>query len=142
VATIYAPALYGPAPLLAFLPKEAEGAEGVVRELPIASGSLLTVDPNRIILKKALLTGHPFKCHKKKAVVRWMFFNPEDIRWFKPIELHTKFGRKGSIRDSVGTHGYMKCLFDGSIHQHDTVCLSLFKRAFPKWRSFSYVVDP
>lgn len=71
-------------------------------DLPVASGSLLSVDPNRIILKKVLLTGHPFRCHKKKAVVRWMFYSAEDIRWFKPIEIHTKFGRKGAIRESLG----------------------------------------
>lgn len=143
VASIYAPALYAPSPMLAFLPQGSElGTQHPhLTQLPIASGALLSVDPNRIILKKVLLTGHPFRCHKKKAVVRWMFFSPEDIRWFRPIELHTKFGRKGNIRESLGTHGYMKCIFDGAIHQHDTVCMSLYKRAFPKWRPFSYLDD-
>jgi pre-rRNA-processing protein TSR1 len=140
VATVYAPATYGPCPLLAFLPGgEAVQAAPSLAGLPVASGALLSVDADRIILKRITLTGAPVRCHKKKAVVRWMFFSPEDVRWFKPVELHTKFGRKGHIREPLGTHGYMKCYFDGTMMQHDTVCMSLYKRAFPKWTGpFSY----
>ena len=30
------------------------------------------------------------RVHKKRAVVRFMFHQPDDIRWFKPVELWTK----------------------------------------------------
>lgn len=28
-----------------------------------------------MVIKKAMLTGHPFKIHKKSAVIRYMFFD-------------------------------------------------------------------
>ncbi len=40
---------------------------------------------------------------------------------------------KGFIKASVGTHGHMKCVFNSPIKHNDIVCLSLYKRVFPKW---------
>lgn len=34
---------------------------------------------------------------------------------------------------SPGTHGHMKCTFDGQLKSQDTVLLHLYKRMFPKW---------
>ncbi|XP_037493680.1 pre-rRNA-processing protein TSR1 homolog [Jatropha curcas] len=53
-----------------------------------------------------------------------MFHNPEDVRWFKPVEVWTKCGRRGRIKEPVGTHGAMKCTFNGVLQQHDTVCMN------------------
>ena len=45
------------------------------REQVVGSGSLLSVDPDRIIIKRVILSGDQFKMNVKKSVVRFMFFN-------------------------------------------------------------------
>jgi hypothetical protein len=45
----------------------------------------------------------------------------------------TKFGLEGHITQSVGLHGLFKVHFGRAIMGHDTVCLHLYKRVFPKF---------
>jgi hypothetical protein len=71
------------------------------------AGALRSCDPDRLVIKKVVLSGYPVKVHKKKAFVRWMFFGPEDVRWFRPVELWTKHGRRGRIKVCT----YIPCLF-------------------------------
>lgn len=61
-----------------------------------------------------------------------MFWNADDVKYFKPIELVTKNGLKGHIKEPIGTHGRMKCIFNEHIKNSDIVCLNLYKRVFPK----------
>lgn len=121
VASIFAPISYPPQPVLVFKCL-ADGSHVLV-----ATGSLLSVDPNRVVCKRIVLSGHPYKIHKRSAVIRYMFFNrgmciyisgsyiclclchthdhahtPEDILWFKPVELRTKYGRRGHIKEPLG----------------------------------------
>lgn len=128
VATVYAPITFPPMPILVFIEDDKTGDQSLV-----ATGSLYQVNPDRMTIKKVVLTGHPFKIHKKSAVIRYMFFDRADIQWFKPVELHTKYGRRGHIKEPLGTHGHMKCVFDGQLKAQDTVCMNLYKRVFPKW---------
>lgn len=122
VASFYGPAIYTPAPALLCYPGGSL----------IATGNALGADPDRIILKRIILTGYPFKTQKRRTVAKFMFFNPDDVRWFKPVELWTKMGRSGHILEPVGTHGHMKCIFDNPILHHDTICMTLYKRVYPK----------
>jgi len=127
-ATIYSQLIYSNTPVILFRPDLMKNNQ---LEL-VGKGTVVEENSNKIILKKIILTGYPLKIQKKKAVVRFMFFNPEDVNYFKPIELSTKNGLRGHIKESLGTHGYMKCFFNDFIKSHDTVCMTLYKRVFPK----------
>jgi pre-rRNA-processing protein TSR1 len=103
-------------------------------------GNATTIPPSnsRIIAKRVILTGHPYKIHKKLVTIRYMFFNTEDVAWFKALPLWTKRGRQGFIKESLGTHGYFKATFDGKINPMDAVGVSLYKRVWPR-KSRPYV---
>ncbi|PGH36756.1 pre-rRNA-processing protein TSR1 [[Emmonsia] crescens] len=98
----------------------------------IGSGTTMAPDHSRVVAKRVILTGHPFKIHKKVVTVRYMFFNAEDVNWFKALQLWTKRGRSGYIKESLGTHGYFKATFDAKINPQDAIGISLYKRVFPR----------
>jgi pre-rRNA-processing protein TSR1 len=98
----------------------------------IGSGTSQPPSHTRVIAKRIILTGHPFKMHRRVVTVRYMFFNAEDVAWFKALRLWTKRGRSGFIKESLGTHGYFKATFDGKINPMDSVAVSLYKRVWPR----------
>ncbi|CAG7818165.1 unnamed protein product [Allacma fusca] len=126
MATIIAPIVFPSASVLVF--KKSNNTL-----IPAGSGSVFSVDPTRIAVKRVLLSGYPFRSHNRKAVVRFMFFNRDDIEWFKPVELKTRYGLRGNIKEPLGTHGHMKCIFNGPVKSQDTVLMPLYKRVFPKF---------
>ncbi|KAI8458654.1 hypothetical protein BY996DRAFT_6410749 [Phakopsora pachyrhizi] len=130
IGTVYMPVTFGGSTPVIILKEQLDGRLDFV-----GSGTLVGSEPQKIIAKRIVLTGHPYKVHKKTATIRYMFFNREDIEYFKPIELKTKKGRAGHIKEPLGTHGYFKAKFDGPIDQMDTICMSLYKRCFPRWAS-------
>ncbi|KAJ0250307.1 hypothetical protein HA466_0136600 [Hirschfeldia incana] len=128
LASVYGPISFSSLPLVVLKISERSYAPAVA-----ALGTLKSIEPNKIILKQIVLTGYLQRVSKMKASVRYMFHNPEDVRWFKPVEVETKCGRRGRVKEPLGTHGAMKCIFNGVVQQHDVVCMKLYKRAYPKW---------
>ena len=96
VATAYCPIIYQPCKIITFTKRE-----GPISMDVVATGIVLPPDPLKIILKRIILTGYPLRCHKKKATIRYMFFDPKDIKYFKPVELYTQAGLRVSVSHSV-----------------------------------------
>ncbi|RID62631.1 hypothetical protein BRARA_E01691 [Brassica rapa] len=132
LASVYGPISFPSLPLVVLKISDADAPAFA------AFGSLKSIEPSKIVLKKIILTGYPQRVSKMKASVRYMFHQPEDVRWFKPVEVWTKCGRRGRVKEPLGTHGAMKCIFNGVVQQHDVVCMNLYKRAYPKWPERMY----
>ncbi|GAB1204923.1 hypothetical protein APSETT445_003587 [Aspergillus pseudonomiae] len=140
IATWIGPLTWGAVPILVFKNKSVQDPEVMdgddqpdVEQLElIATGTVVAPDTSRVVAKRAILTGHPYKIHKRVVTVRYMFFNPEDINWFKALQLWTRRGRSGFIKESLGTHGYFKATFDAKINPQDSIGISLYKRVFPR----------
>ena len=131
VATFTGPVTWGAVPALFFQRCSSPSPANNNLNL-IATGTVLPPSTSRIIAKRIILTGHPYKIHKKLVTVRYMFFNREDVHWFKALQLWTKRGRSGFIKESLGTHGYFKATFDAKINPQDAVGVSLYKRVWPR----------
>lgn len=143
VATFVGPLTWGAVPALFFRRPTAEELENFpsMAKMPlnlIATGTAMAPSSQRVVAKRIVLTGHPYKIHKKLVTIRYMFFNREDVEWFKALQLWTKRGRSGFIKESLGTHGYFKATFDGKINPQDSVGVSMYKRVWPRdsrpWR--------
>ncbi len=138
VATFMGPVTWGSVPAL-FFKRTAPDAEMVEDEegpkLPltlVATGTTLAPSTARVVAKRAILTGHPYHIHKKIVTIRYMFFNREDVEWFKALPLWTRRGRSGYFKEALGTHGYFKATFDGRINPQDSIGVSLYKRVWPR----------
>ncbi|KAB8346239.1 hypothetical protein FH972_023284 [Carpinus fangiana] len=98
----------------------------------IGHGTTLAPSTSRIIAKRIVLTGEPFKINRRLVTIRYMFFTAEDVAWFKALPLWTNRGRQGTIKESLGTHGYFKAMFDSKVGLQDAVGVSLYKRVWPR----------
>ncbi|EEQ31553.1 ribosome biogenesis protein TSR1 [Microsporum canis CBS 113480] len=133
VATFIGPVSWGSIPVLIFRrtatadPEVLDGSDEANTKTAlelIGTGTSMAPDQSRVVAKRVILTGHPYKIHKKLVTVRYMFFNAEDIAWFKALQLWTRRGRTGYIKESLGTHGYFKATFDAKINPQDSIGIS------------------
>ncbi|KAI0513171.1 hypothetical protein F5B22DRAFT_612536 [Xylaria bambusicola] len=134
IATFMGPVTWGSVPTLFFkrlTPKYSDGPAALPLQL-VATGTSRAPSTSRVVAKRAILTGHPYHMHKKVCTIRWMFFNKEDVEWFKALPLWTRRGRSGYIKETLGTHGYFKANFDGKINPQDSIGVSLYKRMWPR----------
>ncbi|KAM0425214.1 hypothetical protein ACHAPT_009531 [Fusarium lateritium] len=136
IATFMGPLTWGAVPVLFFKRTTAEEVETEngqhIGISLIGTGTALPPSTSRVIAKRIILAGHPYHIHKKIVTIRYMFFNREDVEWFKAMPLWTKRGRGGFIKEPLGTHGYFKATFDGRINPQDSIGVSLYKRVWPR----------
>jgi pre-rRNA-processing protein TSR1 len=138
VATFFGPITFAPSPILLFqVPSIEEERAGVPLRM-VGYGHALPPNPDLLILKRSVLSGRIAVIHKKQIVVKHMFFNEDDVKWFQPVEIYTKFGRRGKITKPVGTHGLFKAVLSDQVMQHDVIMMDLWKRVFPKWTTVAY----
>eukprot|EP00767_Chilomastix_cuspidata_P000894 gnl/Chilomastix_cuspidata/1257.p1 GENE.gnl/Chilomastix_cuspidata/1257~~gnl/Chilomastix_cuspidata/1257.p1 ORF type:complete len:774 (+),score=372.02 gnl/Chilomastix_cuspidata/1257:1254-3575(+) len=109
--------------------------------LLLATGKLLRPDSRRLLVKRVILTGYPVKIHRRKCVVRYMFFNRRDVKYFRPVELTTKQGKTGNIMKPVGEHGRFRAYFNQPVNHGDTIMLKLYRRVFPPFDEAAEVLE-
>ncbi|GKU15979.1 unnamed protein product [Fusarium langsethiae] len=139
IATFMGPLTWGAVPVLFFKRTTAEDVDRNEEEdgphigmSLIGTGTAIPPSTSRVIAKRIILTGHPYHINKRIVTIRYMFFNREDVEWFKALPLWTKRGRSGFIKEPLGTHGYFKATFDGRINPQDSIGVSLYKRVWPR----------
>jgi pre-rRNA-processing protein TSR1 len=134
MATMYSRITFPPATVLMFAAHVLGSSKNDFPFNPlVASGQLIGPNPNKLILKRSVLTGYPKSVEQHHAVIRHMFYNASDVNFFKTVELWTKFKTKGRIEKSRGLKGIFDASFEKTLTQKSPVHISLYKRQFPVW---------
>lgn len=85
---------------------------------------------DRIFFECVELKGKPIKVYKSYVVVRGMFFNKEQVDYFRNIQIESKNGIVGHIMKPLGTKGQFKGYFAQHVKHGDSIKMCLYKRVF------------
>lgn len=85
---------------------------------------------DRLFFERAELRGKPIKIYKSHIVVKGMFFNKEQVDYFRNIKIEAKNGITGYIKKSLGTKGLFKAFFAQPVKHGDIIAMPLYKRKF------------
>ncbi len=104
----------------------------IIEPSPVMYGELIKCDPLHIILERIILCGYPYKINRRRCTVRYMFFDPKDVKFFKPIEVRTKMGLRVLLFLNLGS--YRRVFRNAWTHE------SLFQRTNQAKRHRLYVL--
>lgn len=85
----------------------------------------------RLLVQEEKVAGNPYKINKRYCVVRNIFTNKDDVKYFQNYELRAPRNNTGIIKDAVGTHGLFKAYFDKPVRHGEKIYLLMYRRAFP-----------
>ncbi|KAL6122631.1 tsr1 [Nucleospora cyclopteri] len=84
----------------------------------------------REFLDHVTFSGYPLKIFKTHIVVKGMFCNADQVKYFSGINLEANNGNKGYIKKSLGTKGNFKAFFVSPIKHGEEIKMKLYKRRF------------
>lgn len=85
---------------------------------------------DRIFFECVELKGKPIKICKSYVVVKGMFFNKEQVEYFRNIKVESRNGVSGFIKRPLGTKGLFKAYFSQQVKHGENITMNLYKRIF------------
>ncbi|KAH0571531.1 Ribosome biogenesis protein [Spironucleus salmonicida] len=93
----------------------------------VGSGKIRCFSAKFNIFERITLTGWPYRIHKRRCLIRYMFFNTLDVKYFQSASL-TCGMLNGKIMAPMGEKGYFKAQFDGQLQNGQVIELKLYKQ--------------
>lgn len=85
---------------------------------------------DRIFFENVTLKGKPIKICKSYVVVKGMFFNKEQVEYFRNIQVSSKNDISGFIKKPLGTKGLFKAYFSQQVKHGEYITMNLYKRTY------------